>query len=265
MLELRLSTLATPSRVADATQMLADAIGQGFPNAEDEVSLVVENRNMRVRVGAWSPEAVTAMENFRGFIENPTQHVAAFDAAGMADAMERYCREALPYEPTFWKPGAKRAFRKVDREFIEHLSIVSAERLSFPDAGVETSKTVRGTTTIISPVLRLGRSKERSEPKARIRPPNSKEIELPIDVNVYPRFCDALKHGRPMRITLLATWMSTDSGLILARHGTRAIDIAEYELTSEHINAALASIGPLMTIEEADELYRGLRREDDDE
>lgn len=263
MLELHLAALATPARVAEAAQMLADAIGQGFPSEEDEISLVVENRDMRVRIGAWTAAAVTAMENFREFIENPTIQVPAFDAAGMADALERYCRDALPYEPTFWKPGARKPFRKVDREFIDHLSVVSSQRLSGLEA--ETSKTVRGTTTIISPVLRLGRLREQAERKARIRAPLGNEIDVPIDADVYPRFCDALKHGRPMRITLLATWISTDSGLMLTRHGTKAVDIDEYETTPDHINAALASIGPLMTAAEANELYLGLRREDDDE
>lgn len=263
MLELRLAALATPVRVAEAALMLADAIGLGFPREEDEISLVVENRDMRVRVGAWSSAAVTAMENFREFIKNPTIQVPAFDAAGMADALERYCRDALPYEPTFWKPGTNKPLRKVDLEFIDHLTVVSSQRLYALEA--ETAKTVRGTTTIISPVLRLGRLRERAERKARIRAPLGNEFDVPIEADVYPRFCDALKHGRPMRITLLATWILTDSGLMLTKRGTKAIDIDDYNTTPDHINAALASIGPLMTATEANELYLGLRREDDDE
>jgi hypothetical protein len=259
ILELRLSTLATPSRVADATRMLALAIEAGFPDASAEMSLVVENREMRVHLGAWTEKAARAATNFADFLENPTVQTLASDAMAMADAIEEYCRDAIELEPAFWKPRARKPFRVVNPEFLDHLRVVREERIS-----VLVKPRLMGTTTIVSPVLRVGRLTTKSVRRARIQWAG-KSYDVEVDESVFANFCEAAKHGRPMKIQLVAAWAQAPDGLQFSNVGTKAVHIEEPQGYAGLINSELARLPPLMTAEEASMVYAGLRRGDDDE
>lgn len=259
ILEMRLSTLATPSRVADATRMLASAIEAGFPDEVGEMSLVVENRDMRVHLSAWTESAVKAATGFADFLENPTVQTSASDATAMAEAIEEYCRDAIELEPTFWKPRARKPFRVVNPEFLDHLRVVREGRV--PD---RVQPRLMGTTTIVSPVLRVGRLTAKAVRRARIQWA-SKTYDVEVDESVFADFCEAAKHGRPMKIQLVVGWMQAPDGLRFSNVGTKAVHIEEPLSSVGLINSELARLPPLMSAEEASMVYRGLRRGDDDE
>lgn len=259
ILEMRLGVLATPSRVADATRMLAQAIEAGFPDEASEMSIVVENHDMRVRLGAWSEAASNAGTKFSGFLENPTKSIEASDTTGMAEAIEEYCRETVELEPSFWRPRARKPFRVVDREFLDHLRVVREERVD-----TLVAPKVFGTTTITSPVLRVGRLTEKATLRARIRWAG-KPYDVEVDGDVYSSFCEAAKHGRSMRIQLVVAWMHTKEGLRFTNVGTKAVFIEEPQTYLGLVNSEIARLPPLMSAAEARMVYAGLRRGDDDE
>jgi hypothetical protein len=257
---MRLRALATPSRVADATRMLAQAIEAGFPDEAGDMSLVVENKDMRVGLAAWNEKALDAANRLTDFLENPTQRIVADDTTGMAEAIEEYCREAVELEPTFWRPEAKKPFRVVDAEFLNHLRVVREERV--PDQAA--APKLLGSTTTVSPVLRVGRLTERASLRARIRWAGT-AYDIQVETDVFAAFCEAAKHGRPMKIQLVVAWLQTPEGLTFSKVGTKAIGIAEAESPLGLINSELARLPPLMSTEEAKLVYAGLQRGDDDE
>ena len=250
ILELRLNALATPARVADASKMMAEALECGFPNEAGNMSLVVENRDMRVHLSAFDANAVVAATALADFIANPTTEIRADDVGGMADAIEDYCRNAIEFEPTFWRPHKNRPFRVVNGEFLKHLRVVREDR-AFDLVHDFESQIVHGTTTIISPVLRVGRLSESSRLRCRVRWA-SKAYEIEVASEVFSAFCEAAKHGRLMRISLIVAWKRGQQGeLQFSRSGTRAIGIVDFKRDGL-VNQELGWIQqPLMTNEEA--------------
>lgn len=240
--------------------MFAQAIEAGFPDEADEMSVVVENHDMRVQLGAWSERATDAGGRFREFLENPTKPIVADDMTGMAEAVEEYCREAVSFEPSFWVPKAKKPFRVVNAEFVDHLRVVREERVGPTVAAPK----LFGTTTIISPVLRVGKLTEKASLRARIVWAGA-TYEIQVEKDVFPAFCDAAKHGHPMRIHLVVAWTHSPEGLRFSKVGTKAIAIDSFETVVGSVNAELARLPPLMTSEEAELVYAGLRRQDESE
>lgn len=257
-MELRLAAAASPRRVADAAAMMAAALEAAFPAVEG-LTLVVENFDMKVRLRAWGKESRLAADALKEFIKNPTASVPMVDVSGLADLLRSYCRDNLEDGITFWRPGARKPFRIVDREFIKILDVINEERMLL-EGSTATTK-LRGTTVVSTPVYRVGRSSEDADPKARIRI-DGKYVEVKIAASAFAEFCEAAKHARPVSVRLTASWVRKDEGLVLIANGTTATAVERRD--TERVNARLVAIGPVVTDDEAALIWAGLGRGDDE-
>lgn len=260
LLALRLAASATPARVARAAVMLAEIVETAFPRHAEGMTVIVENLTTTVWMKGWEPGATTAIQSLDRFIDNPTDRHLPFDGSAIAEVLAEYCREVLADEPTFWRGGARKPFRVVDREFIKHLSVVVDERPS------DNRPRLRGTTVIASPVLRCGRTKEGSPARARIVLPGIGEREVKIGEGAYGSLCDAVKSRAVGRIRLKVQWRrGVDGDLEICADEVVALG---FEPRVAPVSGArmvqLLAENPPITSAELDGVLKSLREENGD-
>lgn len=258
VLELRLAVAATPARIARATRMIHEVVEAGFPAQRDRVTVVVENDPSRITMKGWTHAAIAAVAALGEFIRNPTESVTGLDTAAVAEPLERYCCDEIAYGPAFWLPGSrKRPLRAVDREFIDHLHVVATSRPRVRDP------LVSGTTVVVSPVLRVGRTNDGAETKARINLPGLGTCDVGVDDAVYSDLCDAVKRKVTGRLRLLVEWRRVATG-DLEIDPTRTT-VLGFESRGQYTTGArmveIATSSPALTADELDEVLQTLREE----
>lgn len=191
------------------------------------------------------------------FIGNPTTGSDRFNAAQTAKHLHEYCKEELDQGPTFWRAGGRRPFCTVNKEFLSHLVVVRKER-----ADVVGPPRMRGTTVLVSPVLRVGRTTEESQVKARIVLPGIGERDVDVDDGAYGPLCEAVKSREVVNLRARVDWRRSGDDLAL---DPQAVVIASVEERKAVTNGAklVALLGgkPPLTAEDV----RRMRAEDGDE
>jgi hypothetical protein len=218
-LELRLDAAATPDRVAGAANLLAHMLRAVAPSLPTEaVTLIVQNRNTRATIRTWTHEAQTAVRAIVRILENPTKAaLKERQASAVATAIVEDVKPLQPYAPRFYKPRSKKAIATVDDLYIHTMRAVARDARGAP--------IVRGTTTIYTPVYRVGRTGEDRKVKARLLAAGQPQ-DFAIAKGKAELFFDAAKLGRILPVKLAAVWLRLGpSTMVLDHRRTVAIDV----------------------------------------
>ncbi len=257
-LELHFGDAATPERVEAAAWMIREMLSAVCPSlADDSVTMVVSNLSMSVGVRGRTPEAKQVVQRLRSFVRAPGGYLARHPEHGaMADAILAFEERAKLSSPmVVTNEHGGRTLATLDAGYLETLrGIQQADQAG---AGIS-----RGTTTIYSKVLRVGRTAEGRQLQARLildgRP---EEIRVDGDAAV---FFDLAKSGSMARVTIRAAWRRmADGKLWLVANQSVALDAAVVTLSNGKAVLAklLAASNGLreMSDEEFDARMRGMK------
>lgn len=214
---------ATPRRVADLIEALssASAAAASSPLGED-LTVTVSNRKVRVELHAWSEEAGQSLAIVNGLMRDPvaTAERMPYGVVGrVAKALRRHLEEALP-------AGELRLVGSDEGDRVISLPIIEAlrgfERLH------DQRTVLRGSTVLLTPVLRVGRSPSGSARwAARVRV-YGKLAELPLLDAAAARAIRALERKTDVEACVHAVWTRYgDGGWELDARASQIVEVRE--------------------------------------
>lgn len=256
-LKLRLAAAATPERVAIAAQLFADALRAVDDLPPDSVTFVVDNLSLKGELRAQSAAGKAAIEELIAFVRDPLKRCQRKpEAARIANAFTPHAAKLAEAGGRFYvRKNTKIA--KLDGSFAR---VVASLAEASPDA----SQQIRGRTTAVTPVLRVGRANE-SQPTvtARIRV-GSGFREITVADEVRAQFWAAAQHGREVVVVLDAGWRRTQSGAFQIDYDTTravAIDDTYDPLSGEELLMRVRELPPVSD-EELRDMIRAIQSDE---
>jgi hypothetical protein len=207
-LELRLAASASPARVALAAAFLDAALHAAAPELPDDaVTLVVDNYAMKANVRPQTPEGKKAVDLVEAVLRDPSGTVTISEqpAADVASVIARDGHKLLEFKPTFL---AGRGPRKAHLRTMDDVFIASVKAVVH---AYHPKSAIRGTTTIYSKVLRVGRTAEGRATRVRLMI-EGRPQELLVREDAREAFYDIAKEDRVVPVRVAATWYITENG-----------------------------------------------------
>ncbi len=204
LLELLLAAPATPRVVEDAAHLFGRMLHAASPNLSNEsVTLTVSNFEAKVTLNGYSPEGKRAGKKISACLSRPKPAIEkSAESRGIAACLIEDSRSLIKHQPIFQRPGTKKEVAKITDTYVQRLqSFVSGA----PKIGL------RGTTTIVSPVLRVGRTTLERQIHARILI-DGFPYEVPVEKSKVGALYDESKLGATRRIKLDVQWTPDSSG-----------------------------------------------------
>jgi hypothetical protein len=206
-LVLRLDGPASPARVVVATRLLADAALAAVDRLDDgELTLVVSNYQGRAELRAWTPRASDVLDAIARVLRDPDEALEQDPASAIiAEAIAQRARDFGDERPAFTEGNKRKPFVEVSPPLVENLerAVVKARQ------GIGA---FRGTTSVYSNVLRVGRLSEGGALRGRVTV-RGKNHDLRIaDGADSHKFFEAAEARRVARIRLDAQWLRRDDG-----------------------------------------------------
>lgn len=215
-LTVRTSKPATPARVAEMTTAMAELVAvTTHGRAGESLTLVVDNLNGRMTLRGWEADGAESINRLMLVAADPIARIQGSpEDREVALALAAFATKLGKLEPSMFA-GPKRIAR-LDDVFVRATRAAGTVEPGATD-------TLSGETSILSVVLRVGRTSPGDPLRARL------SIEgATIDVQVEGpegKFWDAAKHGREVPVTLFAVWRRDRGELHIDRGSLRATGI----------------------------------------
>lgn len=238
-LELRLDGAATPARVARAAQFFDALLKAADPTMPDEaVTMVVRNFSTKAALRPQTEVARASVRKVISFLKEPKKPTKGHpERAELARVLDDNRQLLLEEVAAFYKPSSHELIVRVDRDYLEK---VSAIRRATP---TQRKVALRGGTSVVSKVLRIGRSSPGGELTARIGLQNT-WVECRVDDAVIDCLAEAVRSGATLRLRLSVEWLLDVSGQLLIDPKTaRIVGAAEFRppISGEELTKRLAS------------------------
>lgn len=201
-LTLSVDVAATPARVvksAQAIEALARELDGGL--SEESFTVVISNFDLRAELRAHDDRAESALGNVFQTAIDPGKHLADTPRARqIARALARLADEFRDDGPTLGLKGQRRRVKLTQRKSKELKAAADV-----PDPAVDLGLTLRGTSEIRSPVLRVGRLTDGGPLAARLVL-ESKPVEVPFESAAMDALLEGLRTGKLQKLTVSAAW-----------------------------------------------------------
>lgn len=223
-IELRSPEPATPQRVAQTAHLVEQTLRAANVDPVD-VTMIVENFQMRTEVRPRTPEAREGLRRVATVLENPTRAIKRSpEARAIALVLSEVSLETFPSGLVFRKAGSRgKELGTLDLATIKALGALAL-------AATATQPLVKGATQAYSKIFRVGRmSNEDKTIKARIEL-KGKPHDIPIaaELDAGPIYVAAHK-GTWMRLWIDMVWeRQLDGALKLLDQRSKITKVAQY-------------------------------------
>jgi hypothetical protein len=254
LLEMRLAHPATPRAVEEAARLIAQMFDIVAPKlSSDAVTLVVSNLDMKATVYGYSPSGTKATKRISACLSSPKRSIEKYsEARRIAACIIEEGRALVKHHPVIKRLDTKKQEPiSLSDDYVQRLRsyVATAPKIS-----------LRGTTTVVSQVLRVGSLGPDKQLLARIMIDGIPK-EIPADSSKRAALADEFKSGIERRIKLDVKWSQDSSGIMridpLTAH---IVDIDQNWAPPKEgeIAAALSEIGPGI-FEDVDELLDDIK------
>lgn len=249
LLELRLSHPTSPRVVAEAAQLMASMFDAVAPRlSDDAVTLVISNLDMKARFVSYSQAGNKAVKTISLCLSKPEKSIEkSAEGREIARCVIESRKALVEYNMVVQRLDTKKKESvEITSEYVKRLETLVA---SAPKIGL------RGTTTVVSKILRIGFRDEGKQLQARILI-DGKPKDVPVDVSKKATLADQFKTGIQRRIKLDVRWCpNLEGAMVIDRSTARIVDIdTSWSPTSgREVAEAIRQLGPGM-FENADEL-----------
>lgn len=209
-LSLRLEAAASPARVVAAASLFRDVLAAIDPAlADDDVTLVVSNRELVATVRGRSGAGGRVVDRMEGLVRNPMHALQETpELAQAALHLASHARKFLPLEASFLdRNGAE--ISRIDYTLVTTMHAVAKDAHRAEEGG-----DLRGETVVFSRVYRFGRVDEGRKPMARIHV-DRRALEIRVDPGLEDSFWAAAQSGEILPIRLQGTWIEIEGALQL--------------------------------------------------
>lgn len=214
-LRLKLEGAATPERVEAAARMFREAVGAtGVDLSSDSLTMVVSNLRMEARMRGWTQKAARVVDSVTEVVEDPLNAVQRHpaQAKAIAQAIAKTAAPLRTVEASFFRQRGRKPIAHLDDDFVNVMT--AAAKPTPADREV-----LRGTTSVRTVVLRVGRATPGAIPRARIVL-GGKPAEVAVAEGREAEFFDAAKLGGHYRVQLHVTWLADARGAYSVEPGS---------------------------------------------
>jgi hypothetical protein len=163
ILKIELAAPASPANVQEVARLCVEMLAAMVPPVDPtsgSVTLVVSNEDLRAELRARDGTGTRAVRRITGVVKSPARQRASGEGANVIDVLSHRVGGLIRTGATF----------KVGNDVIATCDDVFAAKLAKAEARTDAPHdVVSGTTSVISPVLRMGRNTEDGTLSARLR------------------------------------------------------------------------------------------------
>jgi hypothetical protein len=260
LLVLQIRFAASPHRVEEAARLLARALEAADPDlAQDSVTMVVHNFDMRVELRAQKPAGRRAVMEVSEVMSNPLTTVQRRPLSKhIAEAFAKESKGLVALKPEIFVPGQSKPIATIDADFVRVME--SAAQYEPAERDI-----LMGTSEAYGRVLRIGRKDEGHGLSVRVRIEGIARdlaVASDLDPDQLKLLFDAARDDKLVRLQTRVRWLRDGEkawavdGRSATVTGARAFEVAS---GAEFADAALKEIEP-RTDEEIADIISDLER-----